>query len=66
MCCVLNCNYNNNNNLLYSTIPRKNLQVRGAVHYQHQNLLDNQQQEEQESTSTINAYINIKMTKKPG
>ena len=31
----------------------------GAVHYQHQNPLDNQK-----STSTINAYININMTKK--
>ena len=28
--------------LLYSSIPRKNLQARGAVHYQHQNPLDNQ------------------------
>ena len=40
---------------------RKHLQARGAVHYQHQNPLDNQK-----STSTINAYINIKMTKKAG
>ena len=47
--------------LLYSAIPRKNTQALGAVHYQHQNPLDNQK-----STSTINAYINIKMTKKPG
>ena len=38
-------------------MPRKNLQARGAVHYQHQNPLDNQK-----STSTINAYININMT----
>ena len=45
---------------LYSTVPCNNLQARGAVHYQHQNPLDNQQ----ESTCTINAYINIKMTKK--
>ena len=49
------------NNNSYSTIPRKHLQARGAVHYQHQNPLDNQK-----STSTINAYINIKMTKKAG
>ena len=34
---------NNNNNNSYSAIPRKNLQARGAVHYQHQNPLDNQQ-----------------------
>ena len=27
--------------LLYSVIPRTNLQARGAVHYQHQNTLDN-------------------------
>ena len=47
--------------LIYSAIPCKNLQARGAVHYQHQNPLDNQK-----STSTINAYINIKLTKKPG
>ena len=46
--------------LIYSAIPLKNLQARGAVHYQYQNLLDNQK-----STSTINAYINIKLTKKP-
>ena len=50
---------NNNNNNSNSAIPRKNLQARGAVHYQHQNPLDNQK-----STSIINAYINIKMTKK--
>ena len=49
------------NNNSYSAIFRKNLQARGAVHYQHQNQLDNQK-----STSTINTYINIKMTKKPG
>ena len=41
--------------LIYRTIPRKHLQARGAVHYQHQNPLDNQK-----STSAINAYINIK------
>ena len=28
---------NNNSNNLYSAIPRKKLQARGAVHYQHQN-----------------------------
>ena len=32
------------------------LQARGAVHYQHQNPPDNQK-----STSTVNAYISIKM-----
>ena len=51
----------NNNNSIYNAMPRKNLQARGAVHYQHQNPLDSQK-----STSTINAYINIKMTKKRG
>ena len=44
--------------LIYSAIPLKNLQARGAVHYQHQNPLDSQK-----STSTINAYISIKLTK---
>ena len=53
-------NNNNNNNSYNNAIPCKNLQARGAVHYQHQNTLDNQK-----STSTINAYINTKMTKKP-
>ena len=42
-------------------MPRKHLQARGAVHYHHQNPQDNQK-----GTSTINAYINIKLTKKPG
>ena len=52
--------------LIYSAIPCKNLQARGAVHYQHQNPLDNQQRttKQTKSISTINAYINIKMTKK--
>ena len=44
---------------IYSAIPRKNLQARGAVHYQHQHPLDNQVST---GTSTINAYITIKMT----
>ena len=51
--------YNNNNSDI--ALYPKNLQARGAVHYQHQNPLDNQKR-----TSTINAYINIKMTKKQG
>ena len=63
---MCNNNNNNNNNSYIALYPVKNLQARGAVHYQHQNPLDNQQQEQQESTSTINAYINIKMTKKTG
>ena len=51
---------------LIQRYTRKNVQARGAVHYQHRNPLDNQQQQqqEQESISTINAYINIKMKKK--
>ena len=48
--------YNNNNS--YSALPRKNLWARNTVRYQHQNPLDNQK-----SPSTINAYININMTK---
>ena len=44
---------------MYSAIPRKNVQARGTVHYQHQNPLDNQK-----STSTVNAYINIKISDK--
>ena len=32
---------NNNKKFLYRAIPRKNLQARGAVRYQHQNPLDN-------------------------
>ena len=48
---------NNNNKFLYSAIPHQNLRVRGAVHYQHQNPLDNQK-----STSTIKAYISITIT----
>jgi len=43
---------------LYSAIPRKQLRARSTVHYQDQNPLGNQK-----STSTINAYININMTK---
>ena len=39
---------------------RKDLQARGAVHYQHQNPLDNQKRK-----STIKAYVNIKMTSPP-
>ena len=39
-------------------MPRTNLQACGAVHYQYQNPLDSQVST---STSTINAYINIKM-----
>ena len=39
---------------------RKDLQARGAVHYQHQNPLDNHKRK-----STINAYVNIKMTSPP-
>ena len=46
---------NKKKKLLYSAIPRKDLQSRGAVHYQHQNPLDNQT----ESKSTIKAYINM-------
>ena len=48
----------NNNNSYIALYPVKFLQARGAVHYQHQNPLDNQK-----STNTINAYINIKLTK---
>ena len=39
-------------------MPHNKLRARDAVDYQHQNPLDNQK-----STSTINAYIYIKMTK---
>ena len=39
-------------------MPPKHIQARGTVHYQHQHPLDNQK-----SASTINAYININMTK---
>ena len=41
---------------LIQRYTRKNLQACGAVHYQHQNPLDNQKR-----ASTINVYINIKM-----
>ena len=43
---------------MYSAIPRTNLEACGAVHYQYQHPLDSQK-----STSTINAHININMTK---
>ena len=61
-------NINNNNNSYIALYPRKSLQARGAVHYQHQNPLDSQQQQQQQRKvpSTIKAYINIKLTKKPG
>ena len=57
--------------LIYSAIPRKNLQARAAVHYQHQNPLDNQKSTTTSTiilinSITINAYINIKMSKMPG
>ena len=39
-------------------MPHNKLRARDAVDYQHQNPLDNQK-----STSTINAYINMNITK---
>ena len=45
-------------------MPRKNVQARGTVHYQHQSPLDNPKKNPK-NTSTI-AHINIKMTKNPG
>ena len=58
-----NNNSNNNNNNSYIALYSvKDLRARGAVHYQHQNPLDNQK-----STSTINAYIHqYQHDKKPG
>ena len=47
-----NNNNNNNNNNSYNAIPRKHSRARSAVHYQHQNPLDNQK-----NTSTVNAHI---------
>ena len=41
--------------LLYSAIPRKDLQSRGAVHYQHQNPLDNQ------ITFLCNHYVSCRL-----
>ena len=39
-------------------MPISHLRACGAVHYQHQNPLDSQK-----STSTVNDYISINMTK---
>ena len=50
--------HNNNNNNSYITLYPVNIYKLVALHYQHQNPLDNQK-----STSIINAYININMTK---
>ena len=41
-----------------SAIPCKNLQAHGAQHYHHQYPFNSQK-----STSAINAYVNVSMTK---